>query len=230
MIHPIAVVIPALDAEPTLPTVIAGVKQELPGSYIIGVDDGSADGTRAVMRSLCDQTIEFGVNQGKGVALRAGFKAALEHGAVAVLTIDSDGQHDPSFAPAIVAGLNDADIVVGTRNRSDSPMPLHRRIANACSSAVTQFAAGCPIPDSQSGYRAIKSEVIRAIEPTGNRYEYETDFLILAARAGFKITGVPIPTIYGAPSHFDEIRDAWRVTKLLWRRLPVRSNRTTKEN
>ena len=138
-------------------------------------------------------------------------------GAAAVLTIDSDGQHDPAFAPAIVGALDRADIVIGTRDLSGKAVPKHRRIANMISSAATRAVSGGKVRDSQSGYRAIKAEVLRKIHAVGDRYEFETDFIIRAARAGFTTVNVPISTIYGSPSYFREFRDAWLVIKVLWR-------------
>jgi hypothetical protein len=96
-------------------------------------------------------------------------------------------------------------------------MPVHRRVSNALSSAAISRCAGCDLPDTQSGYRAIAAPVLRRVHPDGERYEFETDFLIRAARAGFRIECVPIPTIYGSPSHFREIRDALRVVQTIWR-------------
>jgi hypothetical protein len=95
-------------------------------------------------------------------------------------------------------------------------MPLRRRISNALSSAAISMVAGRSLPDTQCGYRAIRSEVIRSVSAVGERYEFETDFIIRAARAGFHIVAVPIPTIYipradGGRSHFRECRDAARV-------------------
>jgi hypothetical protein len=134
-----------------------------------------------------------------------------------VLTIDADGQHDTTRAPSLVAALDHADVVVGARERARTAMPLHRRLSNAVSSAAISVCAGCTLPDTQSGYRAISAAVLRRVQPEGDRYEFETDFLIRAARAGFRIECVPVPTIYGAPSHFREIRDAMRVVHTIWR-------------
>jgi glycosyltransferase involved in cell wall biosynthesis len=220
VIAPVACVIPALDAAATLPGVVDGLRSRLPGATIIAIDDGSRDGTRQVAERRCDRVLSFAVNRGKGAALRAGFAAALELGCAAVLTIDADGQHDPAAAPALVAALDHADVVVGTRSRAATGMPLHRRMSNALSSAAISRCAGCELPDTQSGYRAIRAAVLAHVHPEGNRYEYETSFLIRAARAGFHITSVPIPTIYGAPSHFREIRDAMRVIHTIWRHRP----------
>ena len=217
LIEPLVVILPAYNAEPTLAKVAKDIRRNLPRALIIGVDDGSTDGSRKLLRTVADETIEFDVNRGKGAALRAGFDAALKKGAAAVLTIDSDGQHDAAFAPAIVNALDRADIVIGTRDLSGKGVPKHRRIANMISSAATRAVSGGKVRDSQSGYRAIKAEVLRKVQAVGDRYEYETDFIIRAARAGFTTVNVPISTIYGSPSYFREFRDAWLVIKVLWR-------------
>jgi glycosyltransferase involved in cell wall biosynthesis len=217
LIEPLVVIVPVYNAEPTLAKVVKDVRRNLPGALIIGVDDGSTDGSRQLLRTVADETIEFDQNRGKGAALRAGFDSALRKGAAAVLTIDSDGQHDAAFAPAIVGALDRADIVIGTRDLSGNAVPKHRRIANMISSAATRAVSGGKVRDSQSGYRAIKADVLRKVHGEGNRYEFETDFIIRAARAGFTTVNVPISTIYGSPSYFREFRDAWLVIKVLWR-------------
>ena len=217
MIEPLVVLVPAYNAEPSLAKVVKDVRRNLPKAMIIGIDDGSTDGSRQLLRTVCDETIEFDKNRGKGAALRAGFDAALAKGAAAVLTIDSDGQHDAAFAPALVAALDRADIVIGTRDLSGESVPKHRRIANMISSAATRAVSGGKVRDSQSGYRAFKAEVLRKVKGEGDRYEFETDFIIRAARLGFTTANVPISTIYGSPSYFREFRDAWLVIKVLWR-------------
>jgi glycosyltransferase involved in cell wall biosynthesis len=217
LIEPLVVIVPVYNAEPTLAKVVKDVRRNLPGALIIGVVDGSTDGSRKLLRTVADETIEFDQNQGKGAALRAGFELALKKGAAAVLTIDSDGQHDAAFAPAIVGALDRADIVIGTRDLSGKSVPKHRRIANMISSAATRAVSGGKVRDSQSGYRAMKAEVLRKVSAVGDRYEFETDFIIRAARAGFTTVNVPISTIYGSPSYFREFRDAWLVIKVLWR-------------
>jgi len=217
LIEPLVVLVPVYNAEPTLAKVVKDLRRNLPGALIIGIDDGSTDGSRQLLRSVSDETIEFDKNRGKGAALRAGFAMALKKGAAAVLTIDSDGQHDAAFAPAIVGALDRADIVIGTRDLTGKAVPKHRRIANTISSAATRAVSGGKVRDSQSGYRAMKAEVLRKVDAVGDRYEFETDFIIRAARAGFTTVNVPISTIYGSPSYFREFRDAWLVIRVLWR-------------
>lgn len=217
MIEPVVVVFPAYNAEKTLAPVIKGLRQVLPRSTIIGINDGSQDGTAALLRSVCDRTIDFPTNRGKGAALRAGFASALETNCRAVLTIDADGQHDPAFAPAILSALDTSHISIGTRDLSGQQVPRHRRIANMMSSAATRIVSGGAVRDSQSGYRGIRREVLNEIHAEGDRYEFETDFVIRAARAGFSITNVPISTIYGPASYFREFHDAMRVIRVIWK-------------
>lgn len=210
------IVMPAYNAENTLRPVVKGLRKSVPAGYIIGVNDGSADGTAAVLRSVCDTTIDFTENRGKGMALQAAFAAALELGCTEVLTIDSDGQHDPAFAPSVLAALDNCHISIGTRDLVGEQMPKHRRVANFLSTTATRLVSGGAVNDSQSGFRGIRREVLEEVHAAGERYEFETDFIIRAAHAGFCITNVPISTIYGPPSYFREVRDALRVIGVLW--------------
>jgi glycosyltransferase involved in cell wall biosynthesis len=212
-------VIPAYNAENNLAGVVLGVRNALPDASVLIVNDGSSDETGMIARSVADDTIEFPENRGKGAGLQAAFDYAVEKAYDAVVTIDADGQHDPAFAPAMVRVLDDADIVVGTREISGRAVPIHRRFANMTSSWLTRVLSGARISDSQSGYRAIRTEVLRHVRARGDRYEFETDFLILAARKGYRFAEVPISTVYGTatPSHFRSIRDAMLVLRVLWR-------------
>jgi glycosyltransferase involved in cell wall biosynthesis len=207
----IACVIPSLDAAATVGVVIDGLRVALPDAVVIGVDDGSRDATAAVLTAHCDRVIILPHNAGKGAALRAGFAEALALNAEIIVALDADGQHDPSYAPMLVAGLTEADVVIGARARAASPMPLRRRMTNALSSAAVARLAGVAVLDPQSGFRAMRANVVRAIAGRGDRYEFEIDFLLRAARAGFRVGSVPVPTIYGPPSHFREMRDGLRV-------------------
>jgi glycosyltransferase involved in cell wall biosynthesis len=217
----VACVIPAFDAARTLSDVIDGVRRAIREVEVIVVDDGSRDATRAIGARRADRLIALPRNQGKGVALRAGLAAASSSGAGAVLTIDADGQHDPRCAPVLLGALGAADLVIGVRARRGSAMPWPRRVCNALAASAVSVCAGRRFTDSQSGYRAMRTSALGMIAPTGDRYEYETDFLIQAARAGLRIATVPVPTIYGAPSHFRQLEDTVRVARTICRCLPT---------
>lgn len=217
MIDPVVVIVPAYNAEKSLSQVVKGLRECLPDSTVLGVNDGSTDGTGALMRRLCDRTIEFPENRGKGVALRTAFAAALETDCRAVIAIDSDGQHDPQFAPSLLSALDQCHVAIGTRDLSGEQVPRHRRIANFLSTAATRLISGGAVGDSQSGYRAIRREVLENVHAEGDRYEFETDFIIRAAHAGYTFTNVPISTIYGSPSYFRAFHDAMLVIRVLWK-------------
>ena len=218
MSRSVACVIPAYNAADTVAAVVSGLRASVAGATIIGVDDGSSDDTRAVLDGVCDRTISFPANRGKGAALRAGFEHALSIGSDSVLALDADGQHDPAYAPRLLDALADADLVLGTRDRS-ADMPARRRVTNALSAAATRRVGRCDVPDPQSGFRALRSTVLTTVHGRGDRYEYETDLLLRAARAGFRIAAVPVPTIYGPASHFREVRDGLRVVATFCRHL-----------
>jgi glycosyltransferase involved in cell wall biosynthesis len=171
------------------------------------------------MHRSCDEVISFARTRGKGAALRAGFAAALSTDCDVVLSLDADGQHDPLYAPALVAALEGADVVIGSRDVGASAMPIHRRMTNALSNVAVAACSGVRLPDTQSGYRAARAAVVREVLPTGDRYEFEIEFLLLAARRGFRFATVSVPSIYpqGGTSHFRLGRDAARIVCTFWR-------------
>ena len=214
----IACVIPAFNAAPTLASVVDGLRTSLVDPLIIVIDDGSTDDTHAVATRVGDSTTRFPQNRGKGAALRAGLAIAECHGASAVLTIDADGQHDPRYAPQLVDSLAHADLAIGARDRTNG-MPFGRRLTNRLSAAAVGRCIGRDVTDAQSGFRAMTRWVVSEIRPRGDRYEFETAFLIEAARRGARVAFVRIPTVYhtGVPSQFRAVRDSMRIVTTLWR-------------
>lgn len=213
-------VIPARDAAGTVAAVVTGLRAAAPGLSVIVVDDGSADSTGERAREAGAIVVTHEVNRGKGAALQSGFDEALERGADRVLALDADGQHDPALAGALLAALDGADVVVGTRRQERATMPWLRRATNDVTSWWVSRLAGVPIDDSQSGYRAISAAVLRAVRPETRRFDYESEFLVLAARAGFRIGASPIPTLYNASgSHIHPVRDTLRFIRFVLRHL-----------
>ncbi|HJU68177.1 MAG TPA: glycosyltransferase family 2 protein [Gemmatimonadaceae bacterium] len=212
----VACIIPAYCAAHTLSTVLQDCREALPGARIIVVDDGSPDPTATVARDLADWTIRLSDNRGKGAALRAGFAEALRGEDDVVVTIDADGQHDPVYAPSLLRALEGFDIVIGQRVRAGSSMPLRRRMTNAMASMAIARVGGVRLEDTQSGFRAIRRRVLERVRGRGDRYEFETDFLIRAMRAGFRVRNATIPTVYGSVSHFRGMRDSVRIVRTIW--------------
>jgi hypothetical protein len=96
-------------------------------------------------------------------------------------------------------------------------MPLGRRLTNRLASAAMSAIVRHALPDPQSGYRAFRRVVLERVRAEGDRYEYETEVLIRAARAGFRIVAVPVETRYGPRSHFRPLSDSVRVVRTIWR-------------
>ena len=213
-------VIPARDAAGTIASVVRGVLAAVPGSSVIVVDDGSSDGTGPCARGAGAAVVRHDVNQGKGAALQTGFDEALRRGADAVIALDADGQHDPALAPRLLRALDDSDLVIGSREGDRTGMPWLRRKTNDVTTWWVSRLAGQRVPDSQSGYRAIRAKVLQAVRPESRRFEYESEFLIGAARKGFRIGQAPITTLYNAPgSHIHPVRDTLRFIRLVLRHL-----------
>ena len=170
---------------------------------VLVVDDGSKDATAAEGEEAGADLVIQRPNQGKGAALRAGFRWALERGFDAVVTLDGDGQHDPGSIPAFLAARTVAGdaLVIGCRDFRR--MPLVRRAANSLGGRAFSWAVGRDIPDNQSGYRLIDRRLMVALlasRETG--FAFEVEMITTCIRGGWPMAWVPIHTIYGdEPSH-----------------------------
>ena len=189
---------------------------------VLVVDDGSADATAALAREAGADVVSYQPNRGKGVALNVGYDYAVREGYDAVITLDGDGQHDPAEIPKFIAAAaaDDVHIVLGNRMRDVSTMPRIRRFTNRATSFFVSRLAGRPMQDSQTGYRLIKTAVLERVRCRAKNYEAESEILILAGRAGFRIAEVPIATIYhGGKSSIHPLFETLRFVRLVLRYL-----------
>ena len=212
----VAVLVPAYQAAAHLGEVLLGLNALPARPHVLVVDDGSRDATAEVARQFGADVHSFAANRGKGHALLAGFERLAEFDAV--VTLDADGQHPPACVPAFVAAAErGADLVLGRREITPD-MPAARRFANRFSSAWCSAIAGQPIFDSQCGYRLYRHEVLQRTPVRASRYEVETEMAVRAARLGFKIAHVDIPTVYGdEQSHLSPTRDVPRIVGMMLR-------------
>ncbi|MEY4374986.1 MAG: Undecaprenyl-phosphate 4-deoxy-4-formamido-L-arabinose transferase [Candidatus Eisenbacteria bacterium] len=212
----VAALVPAYQAAAHLGEVLMGLAALPDRPHVLVVDDGSRDATAEVARQHGVQVHSFTANRGKGHALLAGFELLRDFDAV--VTLDADGQHPPSCLPTFVAAAEaGADLVLGQREITPN-MPPARRFANRFSSAWCSHIAGQPILDSQCGYRLYRREVLLRTPVQASRYEVETEMAVRAARLGFRVAHVPIPTVYGdETSHLSPTRDVPRIVAMMWR-------------
>ncbi|MCK5597319.1 MAG: glycosyltransferase family 2 protein [Candidatus Eisenbacteria sp.] len=216
------VVIPCKNLESEVGEVVRGVLGLNLGLDVVVINDGSTDGTSAAAEAAGAHVLEHEVNLGKGAALKTGFEYAIAKGYDAVVTMDGDGQHDPSAIPDFLDALDkcDADIIVGTRMHAVGEMPRLRIWTNRTTSRIVSLITGQNIPDSQSGYRLIRVRVLRDIVKSfvTTRYDTESELLIRAARRGYRTAAVAITSIYtGAVSHINPIVDTLRFVRMVSR-------------
>lgn len=208
-----AVLIPALNAEKTLPRLLQLILERFVPSQVLIVDDGSNDQTAAVSRAMGVRVLTHSKNLGKGAALRKGLEALLTDPELdSVITMDADLQHSPEDLARFMDAwrMGSADVYVGVRKRRGTAMPLARRMSNSIASWLTTARTGVPILDSQCGYRLIGRKVLESITIESNGFEAETEFLLKAARLGFRIGFVPIQTIY---ANEKSAMTKWQTTK-----------------
>ena len=194
------------------------------GAVLVVINDGSMDGTSAAAEAAGAHVLEHEVNLGKGAALKTGFEYAVEKEYDAVITMDGDGQHDPSAIPDFIDAVEkcDADIIVGTRMHAVGEMPRLRIWTNRTTSRIVSLLSGQKILDSQSGYRNIKVKVLRDVVKSfvTSKYDTESELLIRAARRGYRIGAIAIESIYtGCVSHINPVIDTLRFLRLAGRSL-----------
>ncbi len=220
----LAVVIPARNEARSLRPLIERCLPE--AQTIIVVDDASTDGTLDTVVDLGIVTLRSDQHLGKGGALLAGFRKALEAGALAVVTLDGDGQHDPADIPAFLdtANRHPGALIVGARVRQRTRAPLTRRFANRVADFWISRAAGLPVCDSQCGQRLYPRDLLLTMQLKTRRedgFVFESEILIDSAWRGFDVIPLPIESRYPAnsrASHFRPVRDIWRITRMVARR------------
>ena len=185
---------------------------------VLVVDDGSPDNTAIEAEAAGAKVIRHPTNLGKGAALKTGLDYAVSVQAAFFLFLDGDGQHDPSEIPAFIEAINcsTADLVVGNRMGNLESMPLIRRWTNQFMSWQIGRICKIPIPDSQCGFRLARKELLPVLMAPSNRFEFESESIILAARQGFRLSFVPIRTIYtDQHSKIRPLRDTMRYLRLI---------------
>jgi len=192
----ISVLIPSYNEERTIGSIVRELKGR--GMVVYVVDDGSTDDTASIAESAGAIVVKHEKNKGKGASLREGFRHILKKGFGAVLVMDGDAQHHPDDIDNFLKKMDDAnaDLVIGNRMNDLSSMPLIRIWTNRFMSGLISLVCGRCVPDSQCGFRLIKRNVLEGIELRSSNYEIESEMIIRAARAGFKIESAPIRTVY----------------------------------
>lgn len=189
------VVIPAFNEADRLPPVLATIRAQAPGLDVLVIDDGSSDRTAEVARSLGALVCTHPFNMGYGAALQTGYKFALRQGYRRVVQVDGDGQHDPSYIPALLAAAADADLVLGSRfaGAGDYRPPFVRGVGMWIFSRLASAIIGQRVTDVTSGFRVLGELALVYCASSRFPVDYpDADLLIALHRAGVRIAEVPV--------------------------------------
>ena len=185
------------------------------------VDDGSIDDTMTHLFLKDLPYIGYFPNRGKGFAIKLGAKYLIKEGFEWILIMDGDRQcavNDiEKFDSAMLFHENEYKIFIGDRMKNPEPMPFFRRIVNKIMSKLISLIIKEKISDTQCGFRLIHKDVFEKLGLKGDRFDFESEMLIKAKRAGYKICSVPIKCNYfrHAKSKIKIVRDSIRFIKML---------------
>jgi glycosyltransferase involved in cell wall biosynthesis len=224
-----AAVIPAYQDEKHIGGIVRRTRERL--NQVLVVDDGSSDHTAQRAREAGAQVIVHDQNRGKGEAIKTGLAhwlaAASPSGAQPdeeiawAILLDSDGQHLPEEIDRFLtaaASVTHRTFLLGNRMNNTTEMPFIRRVVNHYMSRQISRLCGQEIPDTQCGFRMLNRQLVPELLGGGDRFDYETEVLIIASRKGYRIESVPITTVYtDQVSKIRPLRDAIRFLKLMWR-------------
>jgi glycosyltransferase involved in cell wall biosynthesis len=189
-------VLQALNEENNVAAVIEKVKRAMPDAGLLVVDDGSTDNTSARAREAGADVARLAVNLGVGGAMRTGYRYAKARGYDVVVQVDADGQHDPDELAALLAGLDGADLVIGSRFAGKGTYKASgpRRWAMVALSVVFSRLAKTKLTDVTSGFKAAGP---RAVSLFARYYPAEylgdtVESLVMALRAGLVVKEIPV--------------------------------------
>lgn len=192
----VVVGIPALNEERSIAKVVVRALRH--ADEVVVVDDGSKDDTALIAESLGAVLVKHDKNLGKGAAIRDCFEWAKRTGAHVLVTMDGDGQHDPSQVPSLVETLRatEADVVIGSRTQRPGDMPRYRWLGERALDLATQVRVGGRIVDAQSGFRAYSRKAIEGLVAAEFGMSVDSELIMRADQAGMKIVEVPITVDY----------------------------------
>ncbi len=198
----VVVGIPAFNEEKNIAKVIVEAMQY--ADRVIVCDDGSSDSTGKIARSLGAEVAVHRRNLGYGASIATLFHVMRESQGDVMVTIDGDGQHDPSDIPRVVRPVaeGEAEIAIGSRflEPGGKRVPGYRQLGIKAITRLTNASSRSVLTDAQSGFRAYSRRAIDLLVPSEMGMGASTELISKATAAGLKIAEVPIDVSYGKDS------------------------------
>jgi dolichol-phosphate mannosyltransferase len=224
----ILVVIPTYNEAPNLSAIVGRLRQAVPTAEVLVVDDASPDGTGQIADQLAVNDRAVHVlhrvqKAGLGAAYRAGFGWGLANHFDVLVEMDADGSHLPEQLPRLLAALQDADVVVGSRYVPGGQVvnwPRRRELLSRGGNIYTRMALGLRLSDATGGFRAFRRTTLDKLDledVASQGYCFQVDMVWRAVLAGLRVVEVPITfveRVHGTSKmNRDIVREAlWRVT------------------
>lgn len=224
----VLVVVPTYDERLNIERTIARLRAAVPEAHALVVDDASPDGTGEVADRLAAEDPQVHVlhrlgKQGLGAAYLAGFDWGLSRGYEVLVEMDADGSHQPEQLPRLLAALEDADLVLGSRwvpGGSVVNWPRSRELLSRGGNTYVRIALGVGLRDATGGFRAFRRATLEKLDLDGvasQGYCFQVDLARRAVERGARVVEVPIEFVereLGVSKMTGRIvREAlWRVT------------------
>src|SRR5690349_21425728 len=235
----VLVVVPTYNERDNLEVIAERLRAAVPDAHLLVVDDNSPDGTGKLADELADRDDHVHVlhrtaKNGLGAAYVAGFGWAKEHDYDVVVEMDADGSHAPEQLPRLLAALENADLVLGSRWVDGGEVvnwPKSREILSRGGNLWTRLALGLPLRDATGGYRAYRRPVLDEVlarDVASQGYCFQVDLAWQIWQSGHRVVEVPITFVErergeSKMSRAIVVEALWRVT--LWGITSRRSRR-----
>jgi dolichol-phosphate mannosyltransferase len=196
------VVIPTYDEAENLPLIVPRVLEQHPDIEVLIVDDNSPDGTGKLADELAQgepriHVLHRAEKQGLGPAYRAGLQHALDLGADYIIQMDADFSHPPEALPEMIAGMDDHDIVLGSRYLNGITVvnwPIERILLSYFGNAYAKKVTGLPVSDTTGGFRCIRRELLECMgfeRIRSNGYAFQIEMNYRFVKYGARIKEIP---------------------------------------
>ncbi len=198
------VIVPTYNERENVARIIDMVLTQDPRLSVLIVDDGSPDGTGAIVDEIAVRNERVHVlhrakKLGLGTAYLAGFKWALKEKFAYIFEMDADFSHDPEHLPQFLRAIADADLVVGSRYRNGRVTvvnwPMSRLVLSYAANIYSRIVTGLQLFDATGGFKCFRREVLEAIDlddVRSNGYAFQIEMSFRAWRKGFRIAEIPI--------------------------------------